>query len=134
MKKMVRILAVVLIAAIMASAFAGCQVSLDKAIIGKWTNAENTATVEFREDATVTFDFGSVTILGFPIDLKADGTYTIDIEKESAEIEFVPDSPINISFVDIKLIFTATYEDGVLTLNSADLNRTFSLTKVEEEK
>ncbi|MBQ2775692.1 MAG: hypothetical protein IJF40_07395 [Clostridia bacterium] len=134
MKKIVRLVAVMLVAAVMVSAFAGCQASLDKAIIGKWTNADNTASVEFKEDGTVTFDFGSVTVLGFPIELKAEGTYTIDVEKEPAEIKFVPDSPINISFIDINLTFTAVYEDDVLTLNSSDLDITLSLTKVEEEK
>ena len=134
MKKAVRILAVMLIAAIMVSAFAGCQASLDKAIIGKWTNADNSANVEFREDGTVTFDFGSVKVFGIPIELKAEGAYGLDLEKEPAEIKFVPDSPINISLVEVKLIFTAVYEDGVLTLNSTDLDLTLSLTKVEEEK
>ena len=134
MKKIVRLVAVMLVAAVMVSAFAGCQASLDKEIIGKWTNADNTASVEFKEDGTVTFDFGSVTVLGFPIELKAEGTYTIDVEKEPAEIKFVPDSPINISFIDINLTFTAVYEDDVLTLNSSDLDITLSLTKVEEEK
>lgn len=134
MKKIVRLVAVMLVAAVMVSAFAGCQASLDKAIIGKWTNADNTASVEFREDGTATFDFGSVTVLGFPIELKSEGTYTIDIEKEPAEVTFVPESPISVSFVEVNLTFTAVYEDDVLTLSSSDFDLTLSLTKVEEEK
>lgn len=134
MKKAVRILAAVLVVAVVACAFAGCQVSLDKAIIGKWTNADNTASVEFREDGTATFDFGSVKLLGFPIDLKAEGTYTLDIEKEPAEVTFAPDTPINISFIDVNLTFTAVYEDDVLTLSSTDLDLTLTLTKAESEK
>ncbi len=134
MKKAVRILAVVLVIAVAACVFAGCQASLDKVIVGKWTNADNTASVEFREDGTATFDFGSVKALGFPIELKADGTYNLDIEKEPAQITFVPNTPINISFIDVNLTFTATYEDEVLTLSSSDLNLTLGLTKVQAEK
>ncbi len=134
MKKISRVVAVVLVAAIMVSAFGGCQASLDKTIIGRWTNEDKTATVEFREDGTVSFDFGSVTVFGFSKDIKAEGAYIIDVEKEPAEIKFIPDSPISVSFVEINLTFTAVYEDDVLTLSSTDFDLVLSLTKVEEEK
>ena len=127
MKKGVRFIAVMLVAAVVVCAFAGC-VSLDKTIVGKWENSGSSTSIEFKDDGSVTFDFGSITIMGVPVSGAIDGTYTVNTEKEPAEITIVPDLP----FVNINLIFTAVYEEDVLTLNNSDWNLNYTLTKVEE--
>ena len=133
MKKTLRLIAAILVVAIIACAFAGCEKPLDKAIIGSWQSpdANVKTTVEFREDGTATFDFGSITILGLKLNGQMDGTYTLDIEKEPAEIVIVPKLPIGNIGISAELKFTVTYEEDVLTLKNDDLNLSYAMVRTE---
>ena len=135
MKKSLRIIAAILVVAVIACAFAGCEKPLDKVIIGSWQSPDPNAktTVEFREDGTATFDFGSITVFGFKINGQMDGTYTLDIEKEPAEIVIVPKLPIGNIGISAELKFTVTYdsEQGVLTLKNDDLKLEYAMVKTE---
>lgn len=134
LKKSLRIIAAILVAVIVVCAFAGCEKPLDKAILGSWQSpdAKVKTTVEFREDGTATFDFGSITILGFKLNGQMDGTYTLDVEKEPAEIVIVPKLPIGNIGITVELKFTVTYEEGVLKLKNDDLKLEYAMVRTED--
>ena len=52
MKKTLRLTALVMAVAIIVCAFAGCGAKIDKLIVGKWSDSQNNATIEFKEDGT----------------------------------------------------------------------------------
>lgn len=134
MKKYLKVIAAVLVAVLMLCSLAGCQKSLDKAIIGSWESPDpnNNTTIEFREDNTVTFDFGSITILGVKRGKSVNGTYTLDMEKEPAQVNIViPRRVISAIGVDYTLTFNVIYEDEVLTLSNSDMNIQCSLVRSE---
>lgn len=74
MKKLISVLAVILVCAVLVTAFAGCAVMPQKQIIGKWKDSTGIVGYEFMEDGTAKF-----TVLGVPVN----GTYTMDNKEET---------------------------------------------------
>lgn len=131
MKTALKMTALVLVVAILACAFAACSKPLDKQIIGKWSDADGKYTVEFKEDGTFNYKTDGVSILGVSLGADVKGTYTVDVESDPAKLTVVPEISIGSFKAGAEIVFTATYEDGVLTLSNDTLGSA-SLTEVEE--
>ena len=67
MKKTLRLTALVMAVAIIVCAFAGCGAKIDKLIVGKWSDSQNNATIEFKEDGTFQYDSSNLNILGISV-------------------------------------------------------------------
>ncbi len=131
MKTALKLTALVMIAAIVVCAFAACTASLEKQIVGKWSDADSKYTVEFKEDGTFNYKADGVNILGVSLGADVNGTYTVDTEADPATVTVVPEISIGSFKAGTQVTFTATYEDGVLTLSNDNIGSN-SLTKVEQ--
>lgn len=130
MKTALKVTALVLAVAIIACAFAACSAKIDKQIIGKWSDADSKYTVEFKEDGTFNYKSDGVNFLGVSLGADVNGTYTVDTEADPATVTVVPEISIGSFKAGAEVVFTATYEDGVLTLSNDNIGSN-SLTKVE---
>ena len=115
MKKTLRLTALVMAVAIIVCAFAGCGAKIDKLIVGKWSDSQNNATIEFKEDGT-----------------SVSGSYKVDTEADLATVTIVPEIAIAGFKAGTEITFTASYnkDNKVLTLNN-DSWGTLNLTEVE---
>lgn len=84
MKKTLRLTALVMAVAIIVCAFAGCGAKIDKLIVGKWSDSQNNATIEFKEDGTFQYDSSNLNILGISVGTSVSGTYKVDTEADPA--------------------------------------------------
>ena len=74
MKKTLRLTALVMAVAIIVCAFAGCGAKIDKLIVGKWSDSQNNATIEFKEDGTFQNESSNLNILGISVGTSVSGT------------------------------------------------------------
>ena len=74
MKKTLRLTALVMAVAIIVCAFAGCGAKIDKLIVGKWSDSQNNATIEFKEDGTFQYESSNLNILGISVGTSVSGT------------------------------------------------------------
>lgn len=134
MKKILRAAALIMAVAIVVCAFAGCGArrSLDRLIVGKWSDSQNNATVEFKDDGTFQYDSSNLNILGISVGTSVSGTYTVDTEADPATVTIVPEIAIAGFKAGTEIIFTASYnkDSKVLTLSN-DKWGTLNLTEVE---
>lgn len=131
MKTALKLTAILTVVAIVVCAFAACGAKLDKQIIGKWSDEDSKYTVEFKEDGTFNYKSEGVNILGVSLGADVNGTYTVNTEADPATVTVVPEISIGSFKAGAQVVFTATYEDGVLTLSNDTIGSN-SLTMVEE--
>ncbi len=133
MKKTLRLTALVMAVAIIVCAFAGCGAKIDKLIVGKWSDSQNNATIEFKEDGTFQYESSNINILGLSVGSSVSGTYKVDAEADPATVTIVPEGSISIVKAGVEVTFTASYnkDSKTLTLNNDKLG-TLTLTAVEE--
>ncbi|NLX93660.1 MAG: hypothetical protein GXZ02_07325 [Clostridiales bacterium] len=77
MKKLISVLAVLLVCAVFITAFTGCMANPEKQIIGKWKDSAGIIGYEFFEDGTVKFSV----LIG-----NVNGTYTMDKKEETVTL------------------------------------------------
>lgn len=132
MKKTLRLTALVMAVAIIVCAFASCGAKIDKLIVGKWSDSQNNATIEFKEDGTFQYDSSNLNILGISVGTSVSGTYKVDTEADPATVTIVPEIAIAGFKAGTEITFTASYnkDNKVLTLNN-DSWGTLNLTEVE---
>lgn len=132
MKKILRAAALIMAVAIVVCAFAGCTAKIDKLIVGKWSDSQNNATVEFKDDGTFQYDSSNLNILGISVGTSVSGTYTVNTEADPATVTIVPEIAIAGFKAGTEIIFTASYnkDSKVLTLSN-DKWGTLNLTEVE---
>lgn len=132
MKKTLRLTALVMAVAIIVCAFAGCGAKIDKLIVGKWSDSQNNATIEFKEDGSFQYDSSNLNILGISVGTSVSGTYKVDTEADPATVTIVPEIAIAGFKAGTEITFTASYnkDNKVLTLNN-DSWGTLNLTEVE---
>lgn len=132
MKKILRAAALIMAVAIVVCAFAGCTAKIDKLIVGKWSDSQNNATVEFKDDGTFQYDSSNINILGFSVGTSVSGTYTVNTEADPATVTIVPEMTIASIKAGTEITFTASYnkDSKVLTLSNDKLG-TLNLTEVE---
>ena len=118
--------------AIIVCAFAGCGAKIDKLIVGKWSDSQNNATIEFKEDGTFQYESSNLNILGISVGTSVSGTYKVDTEADPATVTIVPEIAIAGFKAGTEITFTASYnkDNKVLTLNN-DSWGTLNLTEVE---
>ena len=132
MKKTLRLTALVMAVAIIVCAFAGCGAKIDKLIVGKWSDSQNNATIEFKEDGTFQYDSSNLNILGLSVGKSVSGTYKVDTEADPATVTIVPEIAIAGFKAGTEITFTAAYDKDskVLKLTNDKLG-TLNLTEVE---
>lgn len=132
MKKILRAAALIMAVAIVVCAFAGCTAKIDKLIVGKWSDSQNNATVEFKDDGTFQYDSSNLNILGISVGTSVSGTYTVNTEADPATVTIVPEIAIAGFKAGTEITFTASYnkDSKVLTLSN-DKWGTLNLTEVE---
>lgn len=132
MKKTLRLTALVMAVAIIVCAFAGCGAKIDKLIVGKWSDSQNNATIEFKEDGTFQYDSSNLNILGISVGTSVSGTYKVDTEADPATVTAAPEKAFAGFKVGAEITFTAAYDKDskVLKLTNDKLG-TLNLTKVE---
>ena len=110
----------------------GCGAKIDKLIVGKWSDSQNNATIEFKEDGTFQYDSSNLNILGISVGTSVSGTYKVDTEADPATVTIVPEIAIAGFKAGTEITFTASYnkDNKVLTLNN-DSWGTLNLTEVE---
>ena len=116
MKKLTRALSVILICAVLVTAFTGCMANPEKQILGKWKDSVGIVGYEFLEDGTVKF-----TVMGIPVT----GTYTMDKKEET--VTLTGSAPL---VGDISHTYKFVIEESKLTLTDAGSNTTTTYTRV----
>ncbi len=94
MKKTLRMTALVMAVAIIVCAFAGCGAKIDKLIVGKWSDSQNNATIEFKEDGTFQYDSSTLNILGISVGTSVSDTYKVATEADPATVTIFPELAI----------------------------------------
>lgn len=132
MKNTLRITAVIMAAALIVCAFAGCGAKLDKTIIGKWEDVDNRAAFEFKDDGTFSYNSDNLTVLGISLGASVTGKYTVNTETEPATVTVTPEIAIAGFKAGTDIVFTASYDskEKVLTLSNSDWG-TLKLSPVE---
>ena len=114
-------------------AYSTDPIKIDKLIVGKWSDSQNNATIEFKEDGTFQYDSSNLNILGISVGTSVSGTYKVNAEADPATVTATPEKAFAGFKVGAEITFTAVYDKDskVLKLTNDNLG-TLNLTKVEE--
>lgn len=138
MKKVTKILAIVLAAVIVVSAFAGCSLlSPGKKLIGTWLDSTGMHGYEFKDEGKVTliaFDASKLTLVGGLVDSllganagNIDGVYTAE-KGDDGEMHLKLSYTVGNKTMDVEYKYTVSESSLVLT----DINDGTSTTYIKQ--
>lgn len=129
MKNIKKIAALLMVLALVLTAFAACSAKTDKLLIGSWRDTTGTLGYDFYEDGRVVLNYANFTIpiVNFTYDGDVNGTYTVE-KADDGEYHLKLSYKI---IADINEEFKIKIDNDILTLTNVKTNNTYTLTRFD---